>query len=95
MLKSVGVDPVPNYTRDVGKGRARWDAYLHVPDPDALAAEFSSRDVVFFRPLGDDETGCVASSCRTLMDTSCSSDARTRLVHRSMLWRQPRTEHTR
>lgn len=57
MLKSVGVDPVPNYTRDVGEGRARWDAYLQVPDPDALAAEFSSRDVVFFRPLGDDEDG--------------------------------------
>ena len=45
MFKAVGVDPVPNYTRDVQKGIARWDAYLHVPDPDALAAEFSSRDV--------------------------------------------------
>jgi hypothetical protein len=31
MLKHVGVEPVPNYTRDVGKGWARWDAYLHVP----------------------------------------------------------------
>ena len=43
MFKDVGVDPVPNYTRDVQKGIARWDAYLQVPDPDALAAEFSSR----------------------------------------------------
>jgi hypothetical protein len=44
---------VPNYTRDVKKGIARWDAYLHVPDPDALAAEFSSRNVAFFLPLND------------------------------------------
>src|SRR6266550_6553563 len=44
MLKDVGVDPLPNYKRDVKKGWARWDAYLHVPDPDALAAEFSSRN---------------------------------------------------
>ena len=28
MLKDVGVDPLPNYTRDVKKGIARWDAYL-------------------------------------------------------------------
>ena len=45
MFKDVGVDPTPNYTRDVQKGIARWDAYLHVPDPDALAAELSSRVV--------------------------------------------------
>lgn len=57
MLKDVGVDPVPNCTRDVGRGWARWDAYLHVPDPDALAAEFSSRNVPLSRPLGDDEDG--------------------------------------
>jgi catechol 2,3-dioxygenase-like lactoylglutathione lyase family enzyme len=35
MLKAVGVKPVPNYTRDVKKGIARWDAYLYVPDPEA------------------------------------------------------------
>ena len=57
MLKAVGVDPTPNYTRDVGQGWARWDAYLNVPDPDALAAEFSSRDVEFFQPLQDDDDG--------------------------------------
>ena len=57
MLKAVGVDPVPNYTRDVGKGWARWDAYLNVPDPDALAAEFSSRNVEFYQPLRDDDDG--------------------------------------
>ena len=41
MLKDVGVEPIPNYTRDVKQGWARWDAYLDVPDPDALAAEFT------------------------------------------------------
>ena len=54
ILKDVGVDPVPNYTRDIGKGWARWDTYLHVPDPDALAAEFGSRGLEFFQPLGAD-----------------------------------------
>ena len=57
MLKDVGVDPLPNYQRDVKKGWARWDAYLNVPDPDALVAEFSSRSVEFFRPLQDDDDG--------------------------------------
>jgi catechol 2,3-dioxygenase-like lactoylglutathione lyase family enzyme len=57
MLKSIGVDPVPNYTRDINKGIARWDAYLYVPDPDALAAEFSSRDVGFFQPLRINDDG--------------------------------------
>ena len=59
MLKAVGVEPVPNSTRDVGKGWARWDAYLLVPDPDALAAEFAARDVEFFEPLqsGPDDDG--------------------------------------
>ena len=54
ILKDIGVEPVPNYTRDIKKGIARWDAFLHVPDPDALAAEFSSRNVEFFLPLKDD-----------------------------------------
>jgi catechol 2,3-dioxygenase-like lactoylglutathione lyase family enzyme len=57
ILKAIGVDPVPNYTRDIKKGIARWDAYLHVPDPDALAAEFSLRNVEFFRTLKDNEGG--------------------------------------
>jgi catechol 2,3-dioxygenase-like lactoylglutathione lyase family enzyme len=26
ILKSIGVDPVPNYTRDIKQGIARWDA---------------------------------------------------------------------
>ena len=58
MMKEVGVDPVPNYTRDIKQGIARWDAYIHVPDPDALAAEFSSRSVEFFKSLfKDDDDG--------------------------------------
>jgi catechol 2,3-dioxygenase-like lactoylglutathione lyase family enzyme len=57
MLKDVGVDPVPNYTRDIKKGIARWDAYLVVPDPDSLAEEFSLRNVKFFQPLKDDDDG--------------------------------------
>ncbi|HTE29434.1 MAG TPA: VOC family protein [Chryseolinea sp.] len=57
MLKDVGVDPVPNYTRDIKKGIARWDAYLHVADPDALAAEFSSRNIDFFQPLQNNDDG--------------------------------------
>ena len=57
ILKAIGVDPVPNYTRDIKQGIARWDAYLHVPDPGALAAEFSSRNVEFFTPLKDGDDG--------------------------------------
>ena len=57
MFKAVGVDPVPNYTRDVQKGIARWDAYLSVPDPDALAAEFLSRRVELSEPLKDTSDG--------------------------------------
>lgn len=57
ILKDIGVDPVPNYTRDIKKGIARWDAYMHVPDPDALAAEFSVRNVLFFTSLRESEKG--------------------------------------
>ena len=53
MFKDVDMDPVPNYTRDIGHGIARWDAYIYVPDPDSLATEFSSRGVEFFDPLRD------------------------------------------
>jgi catechol 2,3-dioxygenase-like lactoylglutathione lyase family enzyme len=57
MFKAVGVQAVPNYTRDIQQGIARWDAYLHVPDPDALAAEFLSRGVQFSVPLKDTDDG--------------------------------------
>ena len=48
--KEVLVEPVPNYKR---KPAFSWDAYFVVPDPDALAAEFASRGVLFSVPLGD------------------------------------------
>jgi catechol 2,3-dioxygenase-like lactoylglutathione lyase family enzyme len=54
MLKSVGVEPLPNCRRHPD---ARWDAYLHVPDADALAAEFSSNRVEFSEPLKDTDDG--------------------------------------
>ena len=54
MLKSVGVDPLPNYKREPD---ARWDAYLYVADPDGLAAELASRNVEFSQPLQDTHEG--------------------------------------
>jgi len=57
LMKAIGVDPVPNYTRDVKKGIVRWDAFVIVPDPDALAAEYASRNVEFFGPLKDTHDG--------------------------------------
>jgi catechol 2,3-dioxygenase-like lactoylglutathione lyase family enzyme len=57
LMKEVGVAPVPNHTRDIQQGIARWDAFVGVPDPDALAAEFAARDVPFFEPLQDTDDG--------------------------------------
>lgn len=57
LMKAIGVAPVPNYTRDIKQGIARWDAFVIVPDPDALAAEYASRDVEFFEPLQDTPDG--------------------------------------
>jgi catechol 2,3-dioxygenase-like lactoylglutathione lyase family enzyme len=54
MVKSVGVEPLSNSARQAD---ARWDAYVSVPDPDALAAEFASRGVNFSVPLEDTHDG--------------------------------------
>ena len=54
MFKDVGLDPLPNYQREPA---ARWDAYVYVPDPDALSAEFASRKVEFSKPLKDTPDG--------------------------------------
>ena len=54
MVKAVGVEPQPNRTRHPWAG---WDAYIYVPDPDALAAEFASRNVKFLAPLKDTHDG--------------------------------------
>jgi uncharacterized glyoxalase superfamily protein PhnB len=53
-VKSVGVEPVPNYKRNED---ARLDAYVSVHDPDALAIEFASRGVKFSSPLQDTHDG--------------------------------------
>ena len=57
ILKDIGVDPIPNYTRDIKKGIARWDAYIDVPDPDNLFTEFSNRGVQFFQTLSEVDDG--------------------------------------
>ena len=57
LMKAIGVPPVPNYTRDIKQGIARWDAFVIVPDPDALAEEYASRNVEFFEPLRDTHDG--------------------------------------
>jgi hypothetical protein len=51
MLKAITPEvlPTPNPSRHAW---ARWDAYIHTPDPDALAEEFASRGVSFREPLG-------------------------------------------
>jgi catechol 2,3-dioxygenase-like lactoylglutathione lyase family enzyme len=51
MLKAITpeVQPTPNSSRHQW---ARWDAYVHTHDPDALAEEFTSRGVSFREPLG-------------------------------------------
>jgi catechol 2,3-dioxygenase-like lactoylglutathione lyase family enzyme len=50
MLKAITpeVEPVPNYTRH---GWARWDAYIYVPDVDALYEEYKGRGVTFYSVL--------------------------------------------
>jgi catechol 2,3-dioxygenase-like lactoylglutathione lyase family enzyme len=57
MMKAIGVEPVPNGTRDVKQGILPWDAYMYVPDPDALAVEFASRGVEFFHPIHNNDDG--------------------------------------
>jgi catechol 2,3-dioxygenase-like lactoylglutathione lyase family enzyme len=52
--KDVPIDPVPNFGR---KPAFSLDAYVEVPDPDALAAEFTARGVPFAAPLSDSDDG--------------------------------------
>jgi catechol 2,3-dioxygenase-like lactoylglutathione lyase family enzyme len=56
-VKDVGEEPLPNRKRSAPDRAARWDAYVSVPDPDALAAEFTSRGVNFYEPLKDTHDG--------------------------------------
>jgi len=55
MLKAIeGVDPLPNSVRHPW---AKWDAFIFVDGPDALAQEFVNRSVPFLRALGDTDDG--------------------------------------
>lgn len=51
MLKAIAPDvaPMPNPSRHPW---ARWDAHVHVADPDTLHAEFAARGARITRPLG-------------------------------------------
>jgi hypothetical protein len=64
----------------------RWDAFVYVTDPDALAAEFADRfsehlseqrvadsGAAFSVPLKDTHDGFAGSRFATLTATSCSS----------------------
>src|ERR1700712_5794226 len=55
LVKSDGaVAPLPNHQRHVFM---RWDAYVSVADPDALAVEFTGRGVGFSEAVRDTEDG--------------------------------------
>lgn len=53
-VKSGEAEPLPNAKRDPWM---RWDSYVLVNDPDALAAEFLHRGVEFSVPLTDTSEG--------------------------------------
>jgi catechol 2,3-dioxygenase-like lactoylglutathione lyase family enzyme len=48
------IDPVPNHQRH---RHLRWDAYVYVPEPDALATEFTNRGANFSTTLKDTTDG--------------------------------------
>ncbi len=56
LLKEIteDIDPQPNSTRHPW---ARWDAFISVENPDALAAEFAEANIKFARELEDTEEG--------------------------------------
>jgi catechol 2,3-dioxygenase-like lactoylglutathione lyase family enzyme len=48
------IAPVPNSARHP---HLRWDAFVNVPDPDALAAEYAGHGAAFSAPLKDTHDG--------------------------------------
>ena len=56
MLKAITpeIHPQPNHSRHKW---ARWDAYVHTPDPESLYAEFVAKAVPMNRPLADTGDG--------------------------------------
>ncbi len=53
-VKAGEAEPLPNSKRDP---EMRWDAYVGVHDPDALAADFVDRGVAFSVPTEDTHDG--------------------------------------
>ena len=49
-----GLEPLPNPKRHPWMS---WDAFVYVPDPDALAAEFTGLGATFSLPLQDNSSG--------------------------------------
>jgi catechol 2,3-dioxygenase-like lactoylglutathione lyase family enzyme len=76
MLKSVGVDPLPNYRREPRLAGTRISTSL-IPTP--LAAEFATRHVEFSEPLRDTDDSLRGFELEDADGISCSSAV---LVHR-------------
>ena len=55
LLLKVVAEDVPALPNSSRHPLARWDAFVNVPDPDGLAAEFASRGVAFHTELADTE----------------------------------------
>ena len=49
-----GISPIPNHQRHPW---IRWDAFVYVADPDALAAEFAEHGAAFSAPPQDTHDG--------------------------------------
>jgi len=49
-----GISPIPNHQRHPW---IRWDAFVYVADPDALAAEFAEHGAAFSASLQDTHDG--------------------------------------
>jgi catechol 2,3-dioxygenase-like lactoylglutathione lyase family enzyme len=77
-VKSVGAEPIPNRKRSAPDCAARWDAYLRVPDPDALR---SLRRVarLFLNLSRIRMTACAASRSKMPTGTSCFSAGRAKI----------------
>jgi len=73
LMKAVDVEPVPNHTRDIGRGIARWDAFISVPDPDALPPSMPRAASRSSSRCATRTTACAALRSRTPTATCCSS----------------------
>jgi catechol 2,3-dioxygenase-like lactoylglutathione lyase family enzyme len=64
-LKTISekIEPQPNPSRHEW---ARWDAFVHVGDPDSLRAELVGRGAELHEPLGDGDDGLRGFAVRDL-----------------------------